>query len=223
MKHPDQTFQITVLEDDASFVDTLRLVLELSPSLVLTQAFRNPVHFLGQLPQITADVFLLDICLPKLSGLDCLSEVRRLHPSSRILMMSVSDADDHILRAFLDGADGYLLKDGSPDQICASIEEVLKGGAPMPPSIARKVIRLLGKIGNGNSGNTPQGEASTIVEKLLSPREFEILQLLADGHRYADIARKLHVSHDTVKTHIRHIYEKLHVRNKAEAVSRLLR
>ena len=222
MTETSQTTKIIVLEDDASFTETLRLVLESSPGLMLSESFRNPIHFLSQLPQLTADIFLLDICLPKLSGLDCLTEVRREHPDSHILIMSVSDSDEHVLRAFLNGADGYLLKDAPPEQLCRSINEVRDGGAPMSPDIARKVVRLLGELGNNSDARSVPPKKSA-AEKLLTARELEILYLLADGCRYAEIASQLFISLDTVKTHIRHIYEKLRVRNKTEAISRLMR
>ena len=213
---------IATLEDDAAFTETLKIVIEAGGTYQIVESFRNPIHFLSQLPQLHADIFLLDICLPKLSGLDCLNEVRREHPDSHILIMSVSDSDEHVLSAFLNGADGYLLKDQTPEQICKSIDDVCDGGAPMSPSIARKVVRLLGKLGN-NPDVQPNRAKKSVAEKLLTPREFEILLLLAEGLRYGEIASQLFISLDTVKTHVRHIYEKLRVRNKTEAISRLLR
>jgi DNA-binding NarL/FixJ family response regulator len=215
--------RITALEDDASFTETLKLVLESEGEFVLTGAYRNPIHFLGELPQLETEVFLLDVNLPKLSGVDCVNEVRREHPGSRILILTVHDSDELVLKAFLHGADGYILKDDPLDDILEAIREALRGGAPMSRAVAKKVVGLLGKgrVNDEEASTTPG--ANKVVEALLSPRELEILHLLADGHRYADIAERLCVSKDTVKTHVRHIYEKLHVRNKAEAVSRLLR
>ncbi len=222
MEKPKPLSVIT-LEDDASYTETLKLLLEANGQYQVVQSFRNPVHFLCQLPNLVAEVFLLDVNLPKLSGVQCVSEVRREHPTSRILILTVHDSDAMVLDAFLGGADGYLLKDESLENVHLAIQEAVRGGAPMSASIARKVVRLLGQLKDQGSSPDPQELSEpSVVEKLLTSREYEILILLSKGDRYKDIAAKLHVTVDTVKTHIRHIYEKLHVRNKAEAVARLL-
>lgn len=213
--------RIIALEDNASFTETLKLALEAGGEFILTQAFRNPIHFLGELPGLDTEVFLLDVSLPKLSGVDCVQEVRREKPDSRIIILTAHDDAETVLEAFKQGADGFILKHDPVESIRESIREALRGGAPMSRSIARKVVKLLRKPPTiqGDSPNTP----NKAVEALLTPKELEILHLLAEGLTYKNTARQLGIGHETVKTHVRHIFEKLHVSNKAEAISRLLR
>lgn len=213
--------RIVALEDDASFAETLKLALEAEGEFMLTEAFRNPIHFLGELPNLNAEVFLLDVNLPKLTGVDCIEEIRREHPGSRIIFLTVQDNDELVLQAFQQGADGFILKDDPIDSILEAIREAIRGGAPMSRTIAKKVVQLLRKP--PAIPNPPPDTINKVVEALLTPKELKVLQLLADGLTYEKAAHQLGIAHETVKTHVRHIFEKLNVRNKAEAVSRLLR
>lgn len=215
MKRP---IQVIVLEDDTAYTQVLRQVFADQPDFEIRQSFYNPLSFLGELPELEADVFLLDINLPKISGVDCIGQIREFKPESRILMLTLHADDDYILRSFLNGANGYLLKDSTPTQIFDAIRDSLQGGAPMSSSIARKVVRLLNRLDKAN-GRVSRGSS---VDRLLTTREKEILECLANGKKYAEIAKQLFICKDTVKTHIHHIYEKLQVRNKTEAISKLL-
>ncbi len=213
--------RIIALEDDASFTATLKLFLEDEGEFIIKQSYRNPIHFLGELPRLDAEVFLLDVNLPKLSGVDCVQEVRREKPDSRIIILTIQDSDETIVEAFKQGADGFILKDDPLDSILESIREAIHGGAPMSRSIAKKVVKLLGKA--PTIRDEAQSTTNKVVESILTPKELQVLNLLAEGQSYKDAAQHLEISPETVKTHVRHIFEKLHVRNKAEAVSRLLR
>jgi DNA-binding NarL/FixJ family response regulator len=213
--------RIVALEDDASFTETLKLVLEKDGEFLLTQAFRNPIHFLGELPSLDAEVFLLDVNLPKLSGVDCVQEIRRAQPGSRIILLTIQDTDEIILQAFQHGADGFILKDDPLDSILEAIRESIRGGAPMSRAISKKVVQLLGKSQSIQT-DAPDNINKT-VESLLSPKELQVLHLLANGLSYKLVASQLGIGHETVKTHVRHIFEKLNVSNKTEAVSRLFR
>ncbi|MCP5520085.1 MAG: response regulator transcription factor [Verrucomicrobiales bacterium] len=212
---------VVTVEDDTSYTAVLRRVLEGVGDFTWGGSFINPVRFLTALPDLRADVFLLDIHMPRLSGLECIREIKQCLPDARVLMISVHDDDDYVLKAFLDGADGYLLKDSSPDQIVEAIHDARRGGAPMSPSIARKVVGILGRLQAGEPTAKAPASAKAALEAL-SLRETEVLDLLAKGRRYTEIASEISVSLDTVKTHIRNIYRKLEVRNKAEAISLLL-
>ncbi|MCB1126668.1 MAG: response regulator transcription factor, partial [Verrucomicrobiae bacterium] len=212
---------VIAVEDDTAYSAVLRRVLEQVGRFRWDGSFANPVRFLTALPGLHADVFLLDIHMPRLSGLECIREIKQCLPEARVLMISIHDDDDYVLKAFLDGADGYLLKDSSPDQIVEAIHDARCGGAPMSPSIARKVVGILGRLQPGETAPKPPSSSKAAVEAL-STRETEVLELLAKGRRYTEIASEISVSLDTVKTHIRNIYRKLEVRNKAEAISLLL-
>ena len=210
--------RIVIVEDDLGYVDVLDRVFDEVDGLSLIRSYRDPTRFLAALPRLRPDLVLLDINLPKLSGIQCAAEIRGICQDCRIVMLTVFRDDRSVLEAFLNGADGYLVKDSSRAQIIEGVCEALRGGAPMSSSIARKVVRLLSKLGGRESVGTKRGA----LPDLLSPRELEVLHLLADGKKYQEIADRLFVSYETIKTHIHHIYEKLKVRNKAEAISKFL-
>ena len=213
-----KTYRIAVVEDDPSYVEVLRTVCSVHSDLEVVDSFNSSEAFLGAVPELEVDAVLLDINLPRLSGLECLRELKRAKPQTVAIMLTVRDDADSILQACIEGAEGYLLKDASRREITNAIREAMNGGAPMSPLVARKVIRLVGGMGK-NAGVANGGEKE--VREILSSREFEILKLLAEGRKYAEIAEHLSISLPTVKTHVSHIYEKLRVRNKIEAVSRL--
>lgn len=215
MNSKAQPIRIVILEDDDSYIRTLRLVIETDPGLVFVAAFRDPKRYLNAIDDLDFDVALLDINLPSITGLDCLGRLKQIKPRCRAIMLTVDDESSRIHRAFTEGADGYLLKDSSPDQVGQAIREVLDGGAPMSPAIARRVIRLLGN----NRSTFHYCDSQSIVAQILSTREREVLSLLSKGFRNIEIAEKLCISLDTVKTHTRSIYSKLKVRNRTEAVN----
>ncbi len=218
---------IVALDDDPEYLIELERVFSGSDKFAWGGGFSNSVQFLGRLPELNADVFLLDVSVPKYSGIDCLKSIVEFRPECTSIMLTVCDDDERVLEAFLEGASGYLLKDAGPEKIRSAIDEVLGGGAPMTPSIARKVIQLLGRrrsdVSHPDAAATSAEEVSDSdsVKAILSPREYEVLQELAAGRKYAEIAARLFISLATVKTHLRKIYEKLRVRNKVEAISRL--
>lgn len=211
------TTRIAIVEDDKAYTRVLNEVISLRPDSQMVASFRSGLRFLAALPSLVADVVLLDINLPGMSGLDCIGQIQKLQPSMRIILLTVHDDADLIFRAFLLGADGYLLKESSGRQIIEAIRDVQTGGAPMSSAIARKVVKMIGQRSERQTGPVHHNAA----ERLLSAREYEILQLLASGKKYTEIASTLHLALPTVKTHVSHIYEKLRVRNKIEAISYL--
>jgi len=209
--------RVAIVEDDESYIGVLKAVLSRNEWIQVVATYSNSVAFLNAIPQLEADVVLLDINMPKVSGIDCLKQLQQFRPECRVIMLTVIDDSDVIFQAFLEGASGYLLKEASRKEITVAIEEAMAGGAPMSSSIARKVVNLL-KV---QEPNKPAPTTADDPRHALSKREYEILQLLAEGRKYAEIAAGLSISVATVKTHISHIYEKLKVRNKVEAISRL--
>jgi DNA-binding NarL/FixJ family response regulator len=153
----------------------------------------------------------MDIHLPGRSGVACVARLRDLLPQTQVIMLTIEEDVEQVFESLKVGATGYLVKHVTPDEIQAAIKEVHGGGAPMSSHIARKVVTAF--------------RQPTPVEGPdlnLSPREAEVLRLLAKGHRSKEIAEELGVSVGTVNTYVRHIYEKLHVRSRAEAVARLV-
>ncbi len=221
MSDVSSSINVVMVEDDASYTAVMRRVLKEVADIQWVGSYVNPVRFLTELPQLSADVFLLDIHMPKLSGLECIRDIKQCLPDASVIMISVHDDGDYVLKAFLEGADGYLLKDSTPDQVIDAIHEAQRGGAPMSTSIARKVISILGRTRSGGAHPKPAPPDAPTVD-VLTNRETEILKLLSEGRRYAEIATESCISLDTVKTHIRNIYRKLEVRNKVEAIALLL-
>jgi DNA-binding NarL/FixJ family response regulator len=158
------------------------------------------------------DVLLADIKLPGMSGIDGVRRLKTRYPALPILMLTVYADNDHIFEAICAGACGYLLKDTPPTRLLDAIREAQEGGAPMSSEIARRVVTMFQSI-------APQkGE-----DHDLSPREIEVLKLLAAGHSYKTAADAASISVDTLRFHIRNIYEKLHVHSKSEAVLKAFR
>ena len=153
----------------------------------------------------------MDIHLPGRSGIECVARLKPLIPQAQIIMLTVEENSARVFESLQAGATGYLVKHVAPEVILEAIAEVHRGGAPMSSHIARMVVATF---------RLPP--ASAAADLALSPREEEILRLLAKGYRSKEIADQLGVGVGTVNTHVRHIYEKLHVRSRAEAVARLV-
>jgi len=161
--------------------------------------------FIGQLNGIA----IVDIKLPGMNGANLVWHISQSNKEVQCIICSMFDDDEFIFSALKNGALGYLLKDSSGDQIVAALDDMKNGGSPMSPYIARRVIASF------------QQPKEKKVSELLSDREQEVLQQLAQGLIYKEIGEKLFISHETVKQHIKHIYQKLHVQNKIEALNKL--
>jgi DNA-binding NarL/FixJ family response regulator len=162
------------------------------------------------------DVILMDIMLPKMSGIDTTIAVKEIFPEIEIMMITVFEDEQKIFQSIQAGASGYLLKDDPPDKIADAVRELFKGGAPMSKSVAKKVLDFTrGKMRIPSS--SPQ-EIPTAVDFELTEREKELLTGLVNGENYLTLAQKSFISPHTVKTHIKHIYKKLHVHSRANAV-----
>ena len=149
----------------------------------------------------------MDINLPGKSGIECTRELKKVTPEVLIMILTVFDTDDKVFESLKAGANGYVLKRTPPAELLEAIQNLAAGGAPMSGEIARKVVSAFHDKG-------PPSDAAGS----LSPREYEILSYLAKGYRYKEIAETLHISVETVRTHLHNVYEKLHVRSRTEAV-----
>jgi DNA-binding NarL/FixJ family response regulator len=163
------------------------------------------------IPELKPQVVLMDIFLPRMSGVECTARLKELLPGIRVVMLTAVDDDEMVFLALEAGADGYLLKRTKPDDLRAALLDVLSGGAPMTSEIARRVIESFQKKARSRDESVH-----------LTTREEEALVSLSRGYSNKEIADRLHVSVDTVRTHLKHIYEKLHVRSRAEAVARYM-
>ncbi len=203
--------RVALVDDEAVVRQTVTLLLQEKGTFELTGCYTNAHEALAGLRQSPPDVALIDIGLPDGSGLTLIQTLRPELPNTEFLILTIFDDDHHILEAIMAGASGYLLKGDLLEQLPWAIQTIRSGGSWMSASIARRILTLFQQ-----RLRAPQ---ATIPE--LRPREREILHLLTQGLSNSEIAEQLHISPETVRTHIRHIYQKLQVRNRAEAVARL--
>lgn len=206
------TIKVALVEDDGSTREGLRLLIHGSPGFQITGAFESVEDALPALGLQTPDVLLMDINLPGMSGREGVRVIKERWPSIEVLILSVYGEQESVFESICNGAAGYLLKKTPPARLLEAIQEAREGGSPMSPEIARKVVALFRK--------TPRPEP---MDQALTPRELQLLALLAEGHGYAEAAELLGISENTVRNYIRSIYEKLHVHSKSEAVSKALR
>lgn len=201
---------VSIVEDDAQVRASLAKLVDGAPGFRCVSRHGSAEEALKELPRLAPEVVLMDINLPGLNGVECVRQLKPLLPAVQIIMLTVYQNTEHIFNALAAGATGYLLKQTPPAELLAAIKEVHGGGSPMSSHIARKIVQ---------SFQAPAGETAA---QGLSPREAEVLGLLAKGFLYKEIADQTRISYATVHTHIRHIYEKLHVRSRTEAVAKHL-
>lgn len=205
--------KVVIVEDLEEVVDGLKAFLDEDRELQLMATYRTAEAALLELPILLPDIVVMDINLPKMSGIECIRQVKPLAPSIEFMMFTVYENNDQVFEALKAGATGYLLKKTTPAQIIEAIKDLYKGGSPMSAAIARKLIEEF----NGNKKSVLPESA------LLTPREQEVLNLLAKGLLYKEISEQLHISLSTVRQHIHKVYEKLQVQNKVEALNKMFR
>lgn len=201
--------RVSIVEDDSSIRESLHALFifeeGMEPRSVHSTAEDALEHLAGSCP----DVVIMDINLPGQSGIDCVRQLSERCGSTQFLMYTVHDDDHRVFDALKAGANGYILKSSTPDEIVAAVRELHAGGAPMSAHVARRVVGML---------RPAQGAA--LEPDTLSERENGVLGLLAQGLLYKEIGERLGITTGTVKQHIHRIYEKLHVQNRTEAVNR---
>ncbi len=181
--------RVAIVEDDPGLREQLARILKTAPGIKCVGAYESAEEALESLPGVKPDIVLMDIRLPKMSGIECVAKLKEMMPSVQIIMVTVYEDSEKIFRALRSGASGYLVKSGPPEKLLEAIQDVTVGGSPMSPHIARKVVqhfRLLGPTA---------GE-----EERLSPREREVLDMLAAGYIYKEIGEKLNIAAETVRT-----------------------
>jgi DNA-binding NarL/FixJ family response regulator len=204
---------VIIIEDNELLRDSLKEAISKSGQISCKHSFGSGEAALDYIEkeELVPDIILLDIGLPGMNGIEVIPELRKLTPSSKIIIITVHDDDENVFNAICAGASGYLLKDLSSDRIVASINEVMNGGAPMNSHIAKKVLSMFRDQNVKSNGYS------------LSEREKEILSLLVEGLSKKQIAEKIFLSHHTVDSHIRNIYAKLEVHSRSSAISKAIR
>jgi DNA-binding NarL/FixJ family response regulator len=203
--------RVSVVEDDPALRENLIHFLRLAADLEFVSEHGSAEAALRELPALKPDVVLMDINLPGMSGIDCVSRLKSRLPAVQVLMVTVYDDGDRVFKALLAGASGYLLKASIASDIVPAVREVVRGGSPLNSFIARKVVQFFQQ-----RPPQPKDDAG------LTAREREVLELLAKGLTYKEIAARLDISIDTVRRHCHNIYGKMHVASRTEAVVRYL-
>lgn len=201
---------ILLYEDNPSLSESIQSMLELNEQVHLAATFPHPGEIERHLHQYRPDLVIMDIDMPGMSGIEAVALVRKRNRELPILMLTVFDDNKHVFDAICAGASGYLLKKHILTRLFSAIDEVLDGGAPMSPSVARMVLASM------------QHKTADDNPYRLTPKEHQVLTSLSKGNSYKLIAAEVLISIDTVRTHIRKIYEKLHVHSQAEAVSKAI-
>jgi DNA-binding NarL/FixJ family response regulator len=206
------SIRVGIVEDDGSVRENLALLIDSAPGFSCVAACVSAEDALKRFSESPPDVVLMDIHLPRQTGIECVARLRRLLPQTQVIMLTVEEDSELVFESLKAGATGYLVKHVAPEEILEAVAEVHRGGAPMSSHIARRVVTTFRQ--------RAQADAADLE---LTAREEEVLRLLAKGSRSKEIADRLNISAGTVNTHVRHIYEKLHVRSRAEAVARYVR
>lgn len=207
-KHALMPIKVAIVEDDAQIREGLAFLISNSGGLKCVGTYPNAETALEHIPAQHPDVVLMDVQLPGMSGIECISRLKSKMPGLQIMMLTVFDDPDRIFRSLKAGASGYLVKKTPPAQLVEAIRDLHRGGSPMSGQIARRVVELFQQPLPG-------------TEKLTG-REREILDFLTRGFLYKEIALETGISVETVRTHIRNIYQKLHVRTRTEAILKTL-
>ncbi len=203
---------VSIVDDEKKLCQSISTFLNGSPGFRCVSIYGNAEAALKHLPADQPDVVLMDINMAGMNGIECVRQLKTLAPQIQILMFTIYEDTEQIFKALAAGATGYLLKRLEPGELLQSIRDVHTGGSPMSNSIARKVV-----------ASFQQANQAGEKQNLLTPREQAVLDCLAQGLAYKQIADKLGISINTIRTHLRHIYEKLHVQSRTEAVAKYLR
>ena len=200
---------VAIVEDNRGLREQLTKLLETASDIVCVGAYTSAEEALPKIFEKRPDVVLMDIKLPGMSGIQCVAEIKKAFPSMQVIMVTVYEESERIFHALKAGANGYIIKSDSPDQLLDAIRSVYVGGGPMSIPIARKVIQHFHLLG-----------ASSKETENLSPRELEVLELLSRGFIYKEIADSLKIGVTTVRTYVQNICHKMHVRSRLEAVAK---
>ena len=216
MKLPERdifmTISVSIVEDDSKVRESLSRLIDSSAGYRCVSEHASGENALEEIHKVRPHVILMDINLTGINGVECVRRLKPLLPAAQIIMLTVYQNTERIFDALAAGATGYMLKQTRPDQLLNAVKDVHDGGSPMSSHIARKIVQSFQQ-------HPPRDESA----QSLSPREAQVIELLAKGYLYKEVADSMGVTYATVHTHIRHIYEKLQVRTRTEAVAKFLK
>lgn len=208
----DAPIRVMLIEDMREVRESLTILIDGTNGFSCVGSYRSMEDALARIGHERLDVILTDIGLPGMSGIEGIGILRQRLPQTPILALTVYDDNRNVFNALCAGASGYLLKNTPPSRLLDSLREVVGGGAPMSPEVARRVVELFREF-------RPPEHAPC----RLTPQETELLKLLVKGHHYKTAAQHMGITTSTVSFHLKHIYQKLQVHSKSEAVARALR
>ena len=203
--------KVAIVDDDEDIRASLATLIRRAPALRLVGDYPDAEAAVQDLPQRAPDVVLMDINLPGMNGVECVRQLKGSLPAVQFLMLTVYEDSDSLFNSLKAGASGYLLKRTASTRLLEAIRDVHSGGSPMTPQLARRVVQFFSRPADG---------ASAVA--LLTPGEKDFLDQLAKGYAYKEIADRLGISIDTVRSYVRTVYEKLHVHSRTEAVVKYL-
>jgi DNA-binding NarL/FixJ family response regulator len=207
-----KTVRLVIVEDQPRVAESLAQLINRTPGFQVVATCPDGETAVTKIPQLQADVVLMDIGLPGMNGVECVRRLKAAQPALTIIMLTVYDEGEYLFNSLKAGASGYLLKRTTGEKLIEAITEARQGGMPLTRQMANQVAHYFQQMG------TATNEVDT-----LSKRERETLALLADGFRYKEIADKLNISIETVREYIRNTYRKLHVSSRTEAVIKFLK
>ena len=204
--------KVAIVDDDEGIRASLSALIQRAPGFKLAGEFLNGEMALKEIPKLMPDVVLMDINLPGMKGYECVRQLKSAHATIQVLMLTVYEDSDSLFNSLRAGASGYLLKRTASARLLEAIRDVFEGGSPMTPQLARRVVQFFSR---------PASESAPLAR--LTPAEREFLDQLANGYAYKEIADRMNISIDTVRSYVRTVYEKLHVHSRTEAVVKYLR
>lgn len=215
----DELIEVAIVEDDPGTRTSLREIIESDQKCRFVGELAAVGEAIERLPALAPQVVLVDVNLPDGTGIECVRQLSPIMPNTEFVMLTLYQDGDLLFDALAAGAHGYLIKPVRVDELLAAIHDVVAGGAPMSSMVARRIVRSFERPVPPRVAPLPKADDSVT----LAPREREVLDLLAAGAMYKEVAKHLGVSRNTVITHIRRIYRKLHVHSRHHAVERYKR
>lgn len=202
--------RVLIVDDQAIVREGIRAMLDLEPDIAIVGEAANGIQAIDQAREVSPDVVLMDVRMPDLDGLVALERLKRAFPSMAVIMLTLYDSTDYLLRAVHAGAAGYLLKDSSRNEVVKAVRSIAEGGAVIAPSLLPQLLKRIGQM-----DLLAQSECQVL--DVLSKREIEVLALIAEGYTNPEIAERLILSPTTVKTHVQNILSKLGVSDRTQA------
>lgn len=207
----EKQIAVSIVEDQVDIRRGMQEIFNSTPGFLCLSVFEDAETALMHIPDEHPDIVIMDINLPGMNGISCITQIKAQCPNVQFMMFTIYENSEYVLDALAAGASGYLLKNTPPDKMIEAVKELYDGGSPMNSNIARKLVAAYRQVTTPATGNVFN----------ISEREKEVLDLLAKGLLYKEIGLKLGISTGTVKQHIHKIYEKLHVQNRTEALNKI--